>query len=271
MRERRARPDAPRRAVLLLTLALGGCVPGPQAPPEPISGDPIARYRSSLAQREARSAAVESDVAIWVRMEGRRAIPGAQGGLLLAAPDAFRLRIASVFGTALDVGASGDSVTLYLPGRRAFARLERAADSLGIVDAGGMALRLWSGAWRAPENAFADGETEGGRRVARWREGDDSLALAVDPNGLPAWARLARRDVAWRIEYREWGGWDGVKWPARIDAADAGGRMRLTARVQRVRFAAHPDPLRIRVRPPKDAARLFWTELRREIEDLLAL
>ena len=51
---------------------------------------------------------------------GRRPrCPAPQARLLLAAPDAFRLRVDSLFGTALDLAARGDSLTAYVPPRRA--------------------------------------------------------------------------------------------------------------------------------------------------------
>lgn len=252
--------------VFALGVPLGACAPRPLAAPALSVSAVVDRYRVMLAAREQRCVAVEADVAVWTRLANQRRVPGVQGALWLAAPDAFRLRVGSVFGTALDVAAWGDSAMLYVPSRRAFAQVDAALDSIGVREPGAWVVRLWSGTWRAPAAAFDRGEIEGGLRVARWIERGDSLALAVDGEGLPAWLSIGRSAGMLRVKYPEWGGWEGIKWPARIEVRESGDRVRFTCRVQRVRFLDQLEPGRLVLRPPGDAERYDWKELRSEME-----
>src|SRR5262245_58940028 len=97
-----------------LAAALDSCGPKTVTPPELTSGTRIERYRALLAQREARSAAMSASLTLWAE-HGSDRLPGAQGDLLVAGPDRMRLRVASMFGTALDLGLSGDSLRAYIP------------------------------------------------------------------------------------------------------------------------------------------------------------
>jgi len=259
-----------RRAIgaglVTAALSIGACGPRPvRAPALPIS-EVYERYRVALEARERRSAAVESDIAVWVRLPDRGRLPGVQAALWMAAPGAARLRVGSTFGTALDLAARGDSVTLYVPSRRAYAQADANTDSLGVREPGAWMVRAWCGTWRAGAAAFDAGALEGAPHVARWMERGDSLTLAVDAAGLPAWLRVRRAGSELRVDYPEWGAWDGVRWPARIEVSEGDGGFHLTCRVQRVRFPARAEPGRMAVRMPADAERHEWWELRRALE-----
>lgn len=253
--------------LVIFGMPLGACAPRPMAPPTLSISTVVDRYHVALAAREGRSAAVESDVAVWTRLANQRRVPGVQGALWLAAPDASRLRIGSAFGTALDLAAWGDSVVLYLPSRRAFAQVDAALDSLGVREPGAWVVKLWSGTWRAPAGAFERGGIDRGLRVARWIERGDSLALAVDGDGLPAWLSVRRSAGELLVEYPEWGGVEGIRWPARIEVRESAGGVHFTCRVQRVRFLDRPERSRLTLQLPVDAERFDWEELRREIEN----
>ena len=90
--------------LLVLSAALWGCAPHPTGVPE-LGERPLrARFEQRLAARTARASA-DADVNAWARGSAMPDLPGVQARLVLAAPDAFRLRVASLFGTALDVSA----------------------------------------------------------------------------------------------------------------------------------------------------------------------
>src|SRR6185503_7926488 len=95
--DRRARAMTRRvlRILALATLgaALGSCAPHLVSPPELSLETREARYTLALAARERAATAVEADVVAWAVLSGDRDLPGAQAKLLLATPDAFRLRV----------------------------------------------------------------------------------------------------------------------------------------------------------------------------------
>jgi hypothetical protein len=236
-------------------------------------GARIERYQSQLSRREQSAAMVEGVATIWSRVFALcdtcppRRLPALQAGFILAWPDAFRLSVSSMFGTALDLGLAGDSITAYAPAPRWGVALDAVRDSLGLDQPGRLATRLVSAGWQPPQPAWAGGTWEGGLLVVRWSEGADSVALAVDEAGRPVWARQwrdARRGVT--VDYERWEAVDGVPWPALLEVRTLGGRLDLTCRFERVRFPAHPDRSRFAVRIPADAERLGLDRLRGLLE-----
>jgi hypothetical protein len=252
---------------------VAACAPRAMRVP-PLSGGARAeRYLSQLLGREQRAAMVEGAATIWPRILARcdtcppRRLPAVQADLALAWPDAFRLRVSSVFGTALDLGLAGDSTTAYAPAQRWGVALDAVRDSFGLDCPGSLAVRLVSAGWRPPQPAWVRGSWEGGLLVLRWRESADSVALAVDQAGLPAWARLwrdPRRGVV--VDYERWETVEGVAWPVVLQVRELGGAFDLTCRLARVSFAAHPDRSRLAVRMPADADRLGLDRLRGLLE-----
>ena len=122
-------------------------------PPELTSGTRIERYRALLAQREARSAAMSASLTVWAA-HGSDRLPGAQGDLLVAGPNRMRLRIASMFGTALDLGLAGDSLRAYIPAWKTGLRLDSAAESLGFEAPGDRMVSALCATWRPPDSAW---------------------------------------------------------------------------------------------------------------------
>ena len=256
-------------SLLVLILAVGGCAPHLVRVAEIAPALRAERYRLALAEREARGAAVDAQLLLWAEVPAASRLPGAEGRLLLAAPDAFRLRVGSLFGTALDLGARGDSLSAYVPSRRKGLTLDASRDSLGILRPGGLAFRALSAAWRPPDSAWPAAAWRDTLLRVWWLEDADTLAVAVGSDGLPAWATLARPGGAGgQVTYRAWDRSTGTAWPALLDLEDRGGGFRLTCKVSRVRFPARPDSLRLTVPIPAGADRLTLAGLRRALERL---
>jgi hypothetical protein len=252
---------------------VAACAPRPTTIAPVTGGARVERYLSQLSRREQRAAMVEGVATIWPRAFALcdtcppRRLPALQAGFVLAGPDAFRLRVGSMFGTALDLGLAGDSIMAYAPAQRWGVALDAVSDSLGLEQPGRLAARLMSAGWRPPQSAWAGGTWEGGLLVLRWSEAADSVALAVDQAGTPAWARLwrdARRGVV--VQYERWEVVDGGTWPALLKVRTLGGTFDFTCRLDRVTFPARPDRSRLAVRIPGDAERLGLDRLRGLLE-----
>ena len=269
---RRAGPRPWVPALLVTVLVAAGCAPhlvrvgeiGPTLRAE--------RYQEEVARREARGAAVDAEVLLWAEAPAGERLPGAEARLLLAAPDAFRLRVGSLFGTALDIGARGESLSAYVPSRRRALSLDARRDSLGILRPGGLVFRAASGAWRPPASAWQAAAWRETLLVVWWLEDSDTLSVAVGSDGLPAWATLTRPSgPGVRVDYQGWDRSTGVPWPARFALEDRGGAFRLRCKVSRVRFPARPDSLRLAVPIPAGAERLTLAGLRRVLERMGSL
>lgn len=264
-------PAVVRAAALLLLLA--SCVPRPSGI-APLAGSPRrARYLAQLNQRQQRAVMVEEAATIWPRGGTgcdscpMRRLPGVQAQLAFSWPALFRLRVDSIFGTALDLGLAGDSLRAYAPAQRAGVALDARRDSLGVSDAGSLAVRLLTAGWRPPDTAWTRAAWEGRLLVLRWSESGDSVVVALDDRGRPAWARLGRdagRGI--RVAYERWETVDGVAWPVTLRVRSLGGEFEVTSRIARVRFGASADSHRLAVHIPDDAERLGPDRLRRLLE-----
>jgi hypothetical protein len=254
---------AGRRAVAAgaLLLALASCAPRPAGPPPLDAGGRLARFRAELAAREQRARMATGEATLWPR--GPAAcdscapvrLPAVQADLVVAAPETFRLRVRSAFGTAVDVGLRGDSLFAHAPGPGLAFALDAVRDSFGPPAPGRLAARLVAALWRPPAVAVATwGET--GLEL-RWREDGDSLAVTLDAAGLPAgaWWRREGGPRA-RVRYTRWETTDGVRWPMAWSLDGGGGGPGLECRLQRVAFASRPDVARLAVRLPDGAALL---------------
>jgi len=256
-------------ALLALSAAiLGGCAPRPTEVAELADRPLRARFEQRLAARVARMAA-EADVNAWARGTKMPDLPGVQARLLLAAPDAFRLRVGSLFGTALDVSARGDSFTAWVPPKQMALDTRAAGDSLGLADPGVVGYRGWSGTWTPPDEAWNATTWVDTVRVLRWREGEagDSLRLALGTHGLPHWIEVVRDgELRVRVDYKTWHAFDGTPWPSRIRIEDARGAYGLECRIQNLQFHARADRARLAVQIPDDARRVTRADLQNAIE-----
>jgi len=264
---------ATRRLVLTISgavlVAAAGCAPHVVRLPELAPALRAERYRAALAEREARGVAVDAELLLWAQVREGSRLPGAEGRLLLAGPDAFRLRIGSLFGTALDLGGNGDTLAAYVPPRRKGAVIDARRDSLGILDPGRLAFRAVSATWRPPERAWSSAAWRDTLLAVWWLEDADTLAIGVGSDGLPAWATLSRPGGdAVRVTYRGWDRESGTAWPQWFEFDDRQAGFRLTCKMTRVRFPDRADSLRLVVPIPAGTQRMTLADLRRALERL---
>ena len=228
-----------------------------------------ARYRAALAARETKNVGVEVVASLRLRGSALRGLPAATARLLLAGPDAFRLRVESSFGTALDLSARGDTMTVSVPRQRLGMVIRSAAESLGVRDPGALGCRVWSGAWRPPEEAWRSATWADTLLRVRWIETRDTLVLAVGSNGLPRSVSVnPAGGIPIETRYRSWSYGEGVAWPSRIEVERGGGAWELEWRVQRLRFGRAPERERLAVRFPAGSEMLTPSELERILQDL---
>lgn len=225
-----------------------------------------ARFSSALAEREKRSAGVEAELSLWAYFSPADDLPGVQARLLLAGPDAFRLRVASAFGVALDLAGQDDSLTAYAPRERL--GVEVGGESLGVRRPGSLGFRLWSATWRPPQQAWERAERADSLLRLRWKEGSDSVELEVGSSGLPASVTVGGPSGTVIARYRSWTSVEGVRWASLVEVEAEKGRWGLTGRVHRVRFVRPPERERLRVHIPGTAERLSAGELRQAFERL---
>jgi hypothetical protein len=252
----------------LAVLSLASCAPRPARLALLDAGGRETLYRTRLVGREERACMAVGEATLWARGPGAcdtcapSRLPAVQAELAVLAPESFRLRVRSAFGTAVDLGLRGDSLTVYAPGLGLGAALDAVRDSLGPAGVGGLAARLVAAAWRPPGGATAVWR-DGGLDL-RWRDGEDSVAVTVDEGGLPVGVRLWRDAGAGaRVRYDRWEVVDGVAWPMSWSLDAVAGGPGVTCRVDRVAFAPRPDPERLAVRIPGAAERIGAGEVRR--------
>jgi len=254
-------------AAVLVTAAMASCAPHRLAPPalDPIRSE--ARYRATLGAREALAAALDAEASAWVRGRPLGDLPGVHARLALGAPDAFRVRVESLFGVALDFAARGESLECFVPGRRLGVALDAVADTLGLRSPGSLGFRVLSATWDPPEAAWREAKIEDALLVARWEEEGDSLVLGVGSDGLPRWAALRRPGRgSVRARYRAWETVERTSWPTQVEFEDGEAGLRLTLKLTRVWRNPRPGPERLAVRIPPDAERLEWPAVRRALE-----
>lgn len=262
-----SRRGARLTAALALLLALAGCAPRLAGPPVPPIETLEARHRAALTQRIRRLTALDSELYVWAEGRALGRMPGVAARLMLAAPDRVRLRLTYLFGTALDVAASGDSLTAVVPPRRLAMVLDHAADSLGIPAPASLVSRAFGAAWDPPADAWRTATQDSALTVVRWAEHADSLRLAVDRDGLPVELRLARAGMSpVLVQYLSWSREGGIAWPERFRLADLDGAFHVDARVERVRFAARPEPGWFAIRMPARVELVEWSAIRLAVE-----
>ncbi|HEY3215514.1 MAG TPA: hypothetical protein VGK93_03380 [Candidatus Eisenbacteria bacterium] len=248
-------------------LCIGACAPRLALPPKHDVELRAHRYLATLEERAAHGGAIAADAVLWAELSGDRKLPGVQASVYLAAPDGVRLKVGSMFGTAVVLGAHGDSLRAYLPGRRLGLKLDQAHDSLGLPEPGVLAYRALSAAWHPPPEAWSRALWVDSLLEVTWVDAEDTLALTVGASGLPVRVTARRGDGAsWRADYRAWDRSAGAPWPSHVDFAHRD--VRLAYKVSRLIRQAHPDPMRLAVRIPDGAEQLTLEDLREVFERL---
>jgi len=253
-------------AVLLLASALGSCAPHLVAPPRLDPQRVADRYRVARAARAALAGALDAEASAWLRGDSLRDLPGVHARLALGAPGAFRVRVESLFGVALDFAAWGESLACFVPPRRLGVALDATLDTLGLRSPGPLGVHVLAATWEPPDPAWALAGYEDSLLVVRWEEAGDSLAVGVGSDGMPR--RAVRRDARGHTveaRYRAWEFIEGTSWPVRMEFEDRAAGITLVLKLGHVVRNAGPAPERLVVRIPPGAERLEWPAIRRAL------
>lgn len=248
--------------VFVVALALGSCAPAPHGPGPLDLRNLETRYRSQRDLRAERLAAVRLEATTWIDGGAVGRLPAVQLEIALVGPDRVRARVASLFGTALDLLVRGDSLTAYVPPRRMGVELGSLEDSLGIRRPGEWACRALAATWDPQGARWTPGGSDSLRHAA-WAEAGDSLRLDVDARALPVEIELRSKEGrTLAIRYPAWQWIESTPWPSRIEIEDAAAGVEVALRIDRVRFERQADPQWMVLVVPASAERLDWRSLK---------
>jgi hypothetical protein len=253
--------------MLMAALAVS-CAPTTRAPAQLDVASVRARYERARAARAARLVAVRLEATAWLEGDKIGRWPAFQLDLALAGPDAVRARVASLFGTALDLAVRGDSLRAYFPPRRIGLEVNALEESLGVSAPGRWVCRALAADWRPDDSGWSSPSGDSLKRV-EWTEDVGTLAMTVGSSGLPHTVEL--RDRYGRVLRARYLGWltvDRVPWPDRLELEEGDGAFLASIRVDRARFPASSDPHWFAVDIPSRATRVDWSSLRRALERL---
>jgi len=225
----------------LAAVVVGGCAAPAMTPRAPVTV-PDAAYRAARSGREALSRGMEADVRAWTRVDGR-ALPGVRGRVLVAGPDAVRLRLHGPFGAVLDGVLRDDALTVVVPSRRWVVEVAAVSESIGVRSPGALLVHALAATWADTASARSPGTA--------------AAALAIGARALPARAEWRAPDGRrFAIDYLGWTWVRGVAWPAHWKMTSEAGTLEIECRLDRVRPVALVDEGRLRVAVPSDAGRV---------------
>lgn len=259
-------------AVALALAALAGCAPRPTAPVSVTAGDRRERFERARGAREA-AVMAEMTLTMWPHAASGAALPGFDAVVAMAPPSAFRFRVASLFGTAIDLAARGDSIVAWVPSRREGAALDTRVDPVGVHAPGRFGVWLFAGDWSIPEAAWTRATWQDSLLNVRWLEGADSLGVTLGAAGLPRRARVWQQSAdgiqGLEVAYGAWQRAGNADWPADLEVRDLAGRLTVRSRVDRVRVTPRVDPARLMVSLPPGAHLVAWDELSRRLRRIM--
>jgi len=249
--------------VALAALTFAGCAPlAPAGPPALEGPDVASRFALRLHERRERAAVVEGDYAAWLRRSGDKGLPGITVRTRLVAPDAFRLRVDALIGSAVLAQAHRDTLAVEAGALGMSAITDAAGDRSPRQNIGRWLWRVLAADWSPPEGAWNRGTQADSSWVVRWYEDGDSLTLAVRPDGLPAAVAIRPPGGGTvRIAYERWAPQGDVRWPDRIVATDGSGRLHVRLQAQALSLRASGAGVSPVVRVPAGAQRFTREEL----------
>ncbi len=256
---------------IVLAALLAGCAPHVAAPPSLLpSGEVEARFRAALERRRTEAAVANGTWSLWAHEAGRNDPPGVTARMLVEPPDAFRLRVDGILGTAVDAAARGDSLVLDAPSLGLAAVDDHViADATGGTPFGSFVCRMLGALWEPPPGAWEAARLRDSLTTLAWQEGPDSVALAIGATGLPREVRLrAGGGPAIRGRYERWDVWDGIAWPQRVVLSDAGNRFRLICQVESVKLRREGAYPAVTLRVPARALPLTGERWKRLIRNV---
>ena len=165
--------------VLLVAWLASSC-----APPPPGSLESLEQTaRRAAERRERRWSAFEARAAL--RLDGRATgrLPAVSVHLRVASPDRVRLQARWLLGLLADVGARGDTLTVWVPSERLGIMVPDLADTLGVRDPARFLARALTATWVAPHEAWRQGVLDSAGALLAWDERDEHWTLRVATGG----------------------------------------------------------------------------------------
>ena len=253
------------RALLLVTL-LGALLASCGRPPRPgVALDDLAvRFSVARDHREALLGALAGEWTVRADGRGTGRLPTLPATLELASPDRARLRVSALLGVAFDVLVTRDSLFAWIPSQRM--SLAEPGESLGIASPAAFAGRVIGATWAPPHEAWQAAAADSGGLRLGWREGGDSLALRIDPDGQPLDAWIGRDGRGLRVRYPQWMRVGGEPFPQRCELADDSGWARVRFDAVDVHAAAHADAGWFEPRRTSGWRTVRWDELKSALE-----
>lgn len=268
----RVRTSARLRAALACAIALvfaSGCAHAPRGVP---SFDALSvKHAEGRARREAVLHAMRADVVL--RLDGRATgrLPAFAASVAIASPDRARVEAHALLGVVLDASLRGDSVLVRLPGERSSYLVGGAGESLGVTRPAAFVAQVFAATWRPPAAAWPLSVADSSGCTIAWREGADSLEMAVDREGLPRVVRLERAGHVVRVRYERWEDVRGREFPTAISVRDDEGWVAARVTVEDLRFSARAEEDWFDWRMPSTTRVLKWSDiresLRREVQE----
>ncbi|MBK7368675.1 MAG: hypothetical protein IPJ04_12410 [Candidatus Eisenbacteria bacterium] len=268
----RVRTSARLRAALACAIALvfaSGCAHAPRGVP---SFDALSvKHAEGRARREAVLHAMRADVVL--RLDGRATgrLPAFAASVAIASPDRARVEAHALLGVVLDASLRGDSVLVRLPGERSSYLVGGAGESLGVTRPVAFLAQVFAATWRPPAAAWPLSVADSSGCTIAWREGADSLEMAVDREGLPRVVRLERAGHVVRVRYERWEDVRGREFPTAISVRDDEGWVAARVTVEDLRFSARAEEDWFDWRMPSTTRVLKWSDiresLRREVQE----
>jgi hypothetical protein len=268
----RVRTSARLRAALACAIALvfaSGCAHAPRGVP---SFDALSvKHAEGRARREAVLHAMRADVVL--RLDGRATgrLPAFAASVAIASPDRARVEAHALLGVVLDASLRGDSVLVRLPGERSSYLVGGAGESLGVTRPVAFVAQVFAATWRPPAAAWPLSVADSSGCTIAWREGADSLEMAVDREGLPRVVRLERAGHVVRVRYERWEDVRGREFPTAISVRDDEGWVAARVTVEDLRFSARAEEDWFDWRMPSTTRVLKWSDiresLRREVQE----
>ncbi len=256
----------PRGIRALLGAALLAAIAGCARPPRPGGAldDVAVRFAVARDHREAMLGALTGEWTVRADGRGTGRLPTLPATLELAAPDRARLRVSALVGVALDVLVTRDSLYAWIPSRHL--AFEAPGDSLGLGSPAAFAGRVLGATWSPPREAWhaASRDSDGWR--LGWREGGDTLALRVGPDGRPREAWIGRGGRGMRVRYTQWMPLRGESFPERSELADDSSWVRVRLDALDVRAQDRADEGWFARRRTDGWRTMGWDDLRSALE-----
>jgi hypothetical protein len=253
------------RTTALVVLASGLCaLLAACAPPPSGSLETLERLARRGAEHRARSlAALEATLVLRVDGRATGRLPAVSVQARLASPDRVRLQVRWLLGLLLDLNASGDTLTAWIPSERLGLRVPALTDSLGLRDPARFLGTALAATWQAPHTAWREAVADSAGVGLEWSELSEHWHMRVDREGRPREVGVESGGHEVNVRYSTWRGAGTAAWPQRLEVGDDAGWVQLRLDIEDVRAARRARPSWFTLVLPEDARRLELDDLKR--------